>query len=170
MRKTKAVMNTLPCLVLRDQREKEVNRWEFNKSSYCGGTKDCHLITGDYTLEGFEKYFTIERKASVNDFVGSIASKRFTEELIRMSDLPHAFVIIECSMEDLYNWPSSSGQNIWTQKKLPLHHRGAAFAAYLTLKLAYPYVDFTFAGTCGKYLAGNIFKRVIEAYAGNQEK
>lgn len=166
MKKTKAIDLCIPCLVLRDHREREQsNKWEFKPSSYCAGTRDCTLVTGDYTLQGFEKYFTIERKASVNDFVNSIAQKRFKEELIRMSDLPHAFVILEFCMEDLDLWPKSSGKSPYVQSKLPLRQPGAALAAYLQLKLAYPYVDFTFAGSLGKMLASSIFKRIIEAYA-----
>lgn len=174
MKVTKSVRAVIPCRVLRDDREKEVtNRWDFRKSQYCAGTVDHHLVTGDYTLERFESFFAIERKATVNDFVGSMVRTQFKEELARLSELPHSFVILEFSMEDLCRWPDSSvyscpeipKKHYYIRKRLPLAHRGAAFASYFTLKLAYPYVDFIFAGTMGKMVAGNIFKRIIEAYS-----
>lgn len=166
MRRTKAVTSILPCLVLRDRREREeTDKWEFRRSAYCAGTQDIHMATGDYTLKGFEAHFAIERKGTVKDLVQSMVAPRFKEELMRMSALPHSFVIMEFGLEDLRDWPVSSGCGYGVQRKLPLRHRGAAMAAYLGLRLGFPEIDFIFAGTCGKLMAGNIFKRIIEAYA-----
>lgn len=166
MKLTKAVKECVPCVVLRDVREVgKPKAWDFPSSSFCAGVSDVTLMTGDYTIRGFEEYVSIERKGDVNDFVNSMATKRFKEELSRMSDVAHAFVVLEFPMEDLENWPMSSGKNPWIQKKLPFQTRGAATSAYLELKLGYPYVDFTFAGSCGRKLAGSIFRRVVEAYA-----
>lgn len=167
MKKTKAIEQVLPCLVLRDDREKvETDRWEFPPTEFCAGTKQCRLTTGDYTLEGFESFISIERKASVYDFVTSMSKGRFKEELDRLTEIAHGFVILEFEMDDLYRWPASHTSNQYVLNKLPLRHPGAALASYLQLKLTYPHIDFIFAGpTLGKKIAGSIFKRIVEAYA-----
>lgn len=166
MRKTKAIEACTPCLVLRDQQEKDVVKmWDFPASDFCAGTREVHLATGDYTIEGFEKYVVIERKGTVDDFVNSMGKKRFKAELVRMSQFRHAFVVLEFPIEELERWPASCLKNPWIKQKQPFQHRGAAFAAYVNLKMTYPYVEFVFAGSCGKRLAGSIFRRVIEAYA-----
>lgn len=171
MRKSKAITSCLPIIVKRDDREKEGHGWIFNKTQFCAGTEIHHLKTGDYTLEGFEKYLTIERKESVTEFVGNLSNKCFKNELIRMADIEKSFVLLEFEFADLINWPDSSGihdRKILAQ--LPLLHPQSALTKFLELKLEYPYVDFQFVGNHGKILAGSIFKRVIERYARFIEK
>lgn len=54
------------------------------------------LMTGDYSLSGFEDQMTIERK-SISDFLGSIIGgrDRFEREFERMSEMRFAAVVVE---------------------------------------------------------------------------
>lgn len=66
------------------------------------------LETGDYSLKNYEDRITVERK-SLQDFVNTVihAKKRFTDELIRMSNIiakgGSACIIIEADTEDVLN-------------------------------------------------------------------
>lgn len=76
-----------------DTREPQDNHW------FIGSTKwHCRrqmLKAGDYTIEGYEDYFTIERKA--DDLVKSLIHEmpRFQEALGRMTLLPYKLILVE---------------------------------------------------------------------------
>jgi ERCC4-type nuclease len=54
------------------------------------------LKTGDYSIVGFEKHITIERK-SKNDLFGSVFKPRFKKVIARMMDMKWAGLLIEGS-------------------------------------------------------------------------
>ena len=54
-----------------------------------------HLITGDYSIDGYENVLCIERKKSVLEIAVNITQKRFWNELVRMSKIKHRFIILE---------------------------------------------------------------------------
>jgi DNA excision repair protein ERCC-4 len=61
------------------------------------------LATGDYSIKGFESVIAVERK-ELNDLIGCLMGAgrdRFERELARGAALPHFFVAIEASMEDV---------------------------------------------------------------------
>ena len=62
------------------------------------------LRIGDYSLEGYETKFSIERK-TLNDFIGCTTSsrERFLRELERAKELEYFAIIIECSCYDIIN-------------------------------------------------------------------
>jgi len=61
-----------------------------------------HLLTGDYSLLGYEDKFCIERK-SLSDLFGTIGGKyrrpRFSCQLIRMRAMPRSCVVVEAFRE-----------------------------------------------------------------------
>ncbi|MFC7191892.1 ERCC4 domain-containing protein [Halocatena marina] len=77
-------------VVVIDDREKRP--WDFPG---CNTTQD-RLNVGDYTYEGFEEVFAVERK-SLNDLATSCGTgrSRFEDEIRRAQDLAHFAVIIE---------------------------------------------------------------------------
>lgn len=66
------------------------------------------LKTGDYTIAGMEDVFAIERK-SMSDLLGCIFAKRFHNELDRLRDFKHAFLVVECNLSHLNNPPHYEG-------------------------------------------------------------
>ena len=62
------------------------------------------LKTGDYSIEGLESSFALERK-SLSDFISSITlgRSRFKRELDRSRELKYFAIIIECSYYDIKN-------------------------------------------------------------------
>ena len=60
------------------------------------------LDTGDYSLPGLEGRFCIERK-SLGDFVGTVIHDwlRFRKELIRMSAMDLAVIVVEADAGDI---------------------------------------------------------------------
>ncbi|QSG06355.1 ERCC4 domain-containing protein [Halapricum desulfuricans] len=65
-------------------------------------TKEAHLETGDYTVEGFEDRFAVERK-SIDDLTKSVGSdrNRFEAEIRRAQAFDEFAVVIEGSREDI---------------------------------------------------------------------
>ncbi len=63
------------------------------------------LNTGDYTVQGFEDVFSVERK-SLPDLLKSITweRERFKDEILRADDLLGFVVIVECSIKDILEW------------------------------------------------------------------
>lgn len=69
-----------------------------------------HLDTGDYTIEGLENQFMIERKHNTSEIAANIGSDRvrFNKELERMINVRYTYLICEFSIEDILNFPKSS--------------------------------------------------------------
>lgn len=149
--------------VLRDTQEKK-NYWDFEESEKCLGTvwADKGLTTGDYTLEGMENIFTIERKYSTGEFSGNISQARFERELCRMDKLPHSFLIFEFTLDDVYAFPSRSSipSKKWYKLKVS--------ANYILKRLIEIETNHKckviFAGNKGAEIATTIFKRMHELY------
>lgn len=82
--------------VIRDQREKKP--WDLPGVE----AEEAHLVTGDYTIEGFEDRFAVERK-SLNDLATSLGNgrDRFEAEVRRAQDMAHFVVIIEGTRADV---------------------------------------------------------------------
>lgn len=66
------------------------------------------LETGDYTIEGLEKFVAIERK-SLNDLYQTLGHgrDRFERELQRMQRMSYAAVVVESSWTEILNKPPS---------------------------------------------------------------
>jgi hypothetical protein len=144
--------------VIRDTREQ--NGWNFIKSTNCAGTIDGKLPTGDYTLQGYEDIFTIERKGSSGEFAKNVVEKRFARELERMEGFTHPFMILEFNMGDILNFPQGSGIPIkcWSQLKINPYFLLKCLIAY-QVKFK---TKIILAGEHGQDVASSLFKRVIE--------
>ena len=96
--------------VIKDTREK--NGWFFspNPREKCLGMEVATLKTGDYTLEGYEDVFCIERKASVSEIALNLGKKKgpFEREMERMREFDHSFMLFEFNMNDLLIFPEGS--------------------------------------------------------------
>ena len=82
--------------VVRDQREK--TPWNLPGVE----VEETHLETGDYTVEGFEDRFAVERK-SLNDLATSVGSERsrFEAEIRRAQTMDEFVVLVEGSRADV---------------------------------------------------------------------
>jgi hypothetical protein len=145
--------------IIRDTREKEGNGWKWNKSRNCSGTSTAALKTGDYTLDGCEDFFTIERKGSVSEVAQNIIQKRFENELIRLNQMKYPFIIFEFSVNDVLIYPI--GSHIPKRKWKYLKIRGNFIMKRIThFMVKYNNIKFIFAGSKGKDIAKTIFREV----------
>lgn len=159
--KAKVVKNSiLPYTVLRDSREQL--GWTFPENQYCAGTIIKGLKTGDYSILGCEKFFTIERKRNTAEFAGNIIQARFENEMKRLEDFPDAFLILEFTMENLMQWPLGSGLPPYLQRKTKISKR-FLLKRFMDFQTNYK-TKIILAGPYGKDVANSLFKRMSEKY------
>lgn len=81
----------MPMIFIIDSREK--------RPYHLPGSKVARLTTGDYTIEGFEGVFAIERK-SFEDLYRCITSsiKRFRSQLKRLGGLPSKALLLDTTV------------------------------------------------------------------------
>ena len=99
-----------PITIIADTREQLPyafeNRW--------AATVRRALPAGDYSVEGWETSVAVERK-TLEDFVHSVIRdrERFKKELAKLSEYPHACVVVEASLTDvlLVRYPSGAHPN-----------------------------------------------------------
>jgi len=103
-------------IILYDTREKFP--WTFGVDQYVDDVLKQKLSTGDYTLRGYESRLCIERKKTVSELAQNITTKRFHNELERMKQFEWAFLILEFSVSDILNYPSSKDVPKHIRKKL----------------------------------------------------
>lgn len=94
-------------IIIQDTREQ--TPWDFTFYGY--EQKVQGLKTGDYTLEGYENLFCIERKRTTGEIAVNLGSKRvpFMKEMARMQDFKYKFIICEFTHERLMEFPYNSG-------------------------------------------------------------
>lgn len=149
-------------LVLKDTREKD--GWNFPESETCLGTKIATIKTGDYSIQGYEKKLCIERKKSPEELAANLGKnkKRFDNEIDRMRDFEHAFIICEFSLSSLLDFPHNT--------TIPNRYKSRMrITGYFILKCLMEYslnnnVHVLFADNArsAQALASSIFKRVLE--------
>lgn len=94
-------------VVVKDTREQD--GWYFPEDEYCAGMIHKGLHTADYTLFGLENLLCIERKGSTGEFAHNLTEKRFFNELERMDNFAHSFLILEFDFNDILLFPARSG-------------------------------------------------------------
>lgn len=104
--------------IIRDTREKPGHGWNFRATQYCEGQELKALPTGDYSIEGREEEFCIERKASTAEIAKNFLEKRFWNEIERLQTFKHAYIIFEFSLDDVINFPRGSGIPKAAQRKM----------------------------------------------------
>lgn len=93
--------------VIKDTREQE--GWFFSAYDKCEGMEIGTLLTGDYTLKGYEDVVCVERKASVSEIAMNLGRKKeaFYSEIERMRDFPFRYILLEFSASDVIGYPMS---------------------------------------------------------------
>jgi len=153
-------MNNKKYKVIKDTREQL--GWEFNPSPSCEGMTIATLKTGDYSLEGFEDKFVIERKGDLSEFSMNITQKRFHSELERLESFELPFVILEFTMEDIYKFPQST-QIPPSKYQLIKITPQFIVKALLDIEVQFK-TKIILAGKFGREVASSLFKRVCEHY------
>ena len=87
---------------------KEKQPWNFTIAGF--RQKSAHLDTGDYTIQGFEKSFFLERKKSPSELCINLGKERvrFEAELERARSFRFKYLICEFTQEQLYNYPTNA--------------------------------------------------------------
>lgn len=150
--------------VIRDTREQQ--GWIFDESDTCLGTSIATLKTGDYTLEGYEHKFIIERKGTVGEFVGNLVVQdnwsAFKKELYRLDEFQYAFIICEFPFSLIASYPKNSGLPMRVQEKIKVKPQ------FILKRVEEIFIHFKtkfiFTGNkdLGKSLASGLFKRMVE--------
>lgn len=93
--------------VIKDTREQD--GWFFSDYDKCEGMELGTLLTGDYTLKGYEDIVCVERKASVSEIAMNLGRKKeaFYNEIERMRDFPFRYILLEFSASDVVDYPYS---------------------------------------------------------------
>jgi hypothetical protein len=148
--------------VLRDQQEK-ARFWEFPAGVSCTGTETVHLKTGDYTLQGYEHVFIVERKGSMGEFAQNLFQPRFERELERLDLFEHPYLVLEFTWDEFINFPEGSGIPRSRWKYLRVTPQGLV-KRFHELRLAHPKLRIECVGANGRAYASSLFKRITEHY------
>lgn len=120
------------------------------------------LKTGDYSIEGLEDKFVIERKGSIAEWAGNITQKRFIKELDRLSQMDHPYIFLEFNMHDVLNFPYTSNIPKFKWKYIKIQ---PAFILKQTLQFQLDYnVNILMVGPYGQKTALSLFNRMVEKY------
>jgi hypothetical protein len=148
--------------VIRDTREQEGHGWFFDahvpdrRPPRCEGTIVDTVETGDYSLVGYTDILAIERKFAFSELWGNYSAKRrpqFEEEMERMSNIKHAYVIIESSITpDILELSPPQFSKGVPGKSL------VRWLMYLSAKYG---VNIIPAGQCGRKIVQMIFEEVV---------
>jgi ERCC4-type nuclease len=159
-----------PFTVIKDTREQE--GYFFTAFNTCAGMIEQKLDTGDYTIQGFEDKICIERKGCVEELAVNLGQKKhaFLNEIERMKDFPHKFLILEFSLEDLVKFPDET--RIPIKNKVSLKITGKYMLKCLFEFQLYNDIHILFCGN--KYNAflavSSILKRINEMYTIGRKK
>jgi len=105
--------------VIRDSREKPNFGWTYEEDSHCNGTIIQKVHAGDYTLEGLEDFFCIERKETIQEFARNcIQKERWSKCMERMGECSHPYLIFEFGWKDIDNYPRSAKVPHYVRKKM----------------------------------------------------
>ena len=149
--------------IIRDSNEQKGHGWTFIKTDRCLGTTIEKLPTGDYTIKGLEKEFTIERKGRISEWATNLFEDRFHRELERLDKFEHPYLILEFPFEHMELYPKFSGipSYLWSSLKV----KGPQLIkAYHELRLSHPRIRVDFVGPSGKAYALSLFKRIFDLY------
>lgn len=90
-----------PITIYYDDREK-VGRFRLDCNKFVLEKK--RMETGDYTIEGFEEFFCIERKRDLSEFIQNISGRKkwkFHVYLKRLSQVPIKCIIVGESLDHI---------------------------------------------------------------------
>jgi len=148
--------------VIRDTREQPGHGWTFtahspdHRSPRCDGTLTNTLETGDYSLLGYTDILAVERKFAFSELWGNYSKAKrpaFEKEMERMSEMKHAYIIIE----SLFTPDILELSPPQFSKGVP----GKSMVRWLMSLSAKYGVKIIPAGACGKKIAQMIFEEVV---------
>lgn len=150
-----------PFTIIVDTREQ--TPWEFGFHT----TSKKKLDTGDYSMEGFESLFTIERKRSVSEIATNLSESRFKDVLDRLGKIPHSFMLLEFTIDEVYQFPVGSDvpKRLWDKLRVS----GNYIMKCLVEAQLNHNIHILFCGDAetAERAAVGIMKRIYEKY-GNQ--
>jgi hypothetical protein len=144
--------------IIADTREQ--TPWDFENYTVAHRKLD----TGDYSIEGLEDVLAIERKRSVSEIANNISEKRFDDVLSRLQNYKHKFILIECTLNNILDYPigSTVPKKLWNNLKIT----GKYILKYLTeISLKYD-IHIIYCGNRenAEEYALSIMKRMVEIY------
>jgi hypothetical protein len=145
-------------LVLRDTREQY--GWGFPAKGQCLGTVEATLKTGDYTLQGYEDIFVVERKYSTSEISQNIVQDRFKRELERLEEFRYPFMVFEFTLAEVISFPINSGipKDRWKSLRITPQFMLKRLNEY---QFKYK-TKIVFAGIHGREFTSSLFKRMVE--------
>jgi len=151
--------------IIRDTREKVGHGWRWDKrSTWCEGTENAALKTGDYTIKEIPNLITIERKADYRELCMNFTSKdyrrRLFEELERMQEFRFKFIIVECNFDEVMD---SNSYRYLKNGRIRYSAPTIILGTIAAIQLKYN-VHVIFAGKRGKEYAARLFLKAFEYY------
>ena len=156
--------------VIKDTREQD--GYYFSQYGNCLGMVEQKLDTGDYAVQGLEDKVCVERKGCVEELAINLGQKKhaFLNEVDRMKEFPHKFLVLEFSLQDLVDFPENS--RIPEKKKAFVKITGKYMLKCLMEFQLHDGVHVLFCGN--KHNAfltvSSILKRVNEMYTVGRKK
>lgn len=157
-------------VVIKDTREQD--GYHFSSFNTCSGMIEQKLDTGDYSIVGMENKICIERKGCVEELAVNLGQKKhaFLDEIARMKDFEHKYLVLEFSLEDLLKFPDET--RIPIKNKSSVKITGRYMLKCLIEFELYNGVHVLFCGN--KHTAflavSSIFKRINEMYTIGRKK
>jgi len=156
--------------VIKDTREQE--GYYFSKYNKCAGMVTEKLDTGDYAIQGMEDKCCIERKGCIEELAINLGQKKhaFLNEIERMKEFPHKFIILEFSLEDLVSFPENT--RIPEKNKASIKITGKYMLKCLMEFQLHENIHVLFCGNKHNAFltASSILKRVNEMYTIGRKK
>lgn len=156
--------------VIKDTREQD--GYFFSAFNTCAGMVEEKLDTGDYSILGLEDKICVERKGCVEELAINLGQKKyaFLNEIERMKDFPHKYIVLEFSLDDLLKFPDETRIPIKNQASVKI--TGKYMLKCLIEFQLYNGVHVLFCGDKrNAFLAvSSIFKRVNEMYTIGRKK
>jgi hypothetical protein len=156
--------------VIKDTREQD--GYYFSKYGNCLGMVEQKLDTGDYAVQGLEDKACIERKGSIEELAINLGQKKhaFLNEVERMKEFPHKFLILEFNLEDLIGFPQNS--RIPEKNKASVKITGKYMIKCLMEFQIHDNIHVLFCGNKHNAFltASSILKRINEMYTIGRKK
>lgn len=100
--------------IIIDTREQQP--WAFEEYAIANKKLDA----GDYSIEGLQDIFAIERKKSINEVANNIVEPRFKDAIARLAQLKYSFLLLEFGMTEVLSYPVGSNlpKRLWDKVKI----------------------------------------------------
>jgi hypothetical protein len=139
---------------------REQTPWEFENYA----TANKKLDTGDYSIEGLQDIFAIERKRTVSEIANNITEPRFKDVLERLEKFKHKFILLEFTLNNVMDYPvgSTVPKRMWHTLKITSKY----ILKYLTeINIKYN-IHTIYCGNRdnAEEVAISIMKRMVELY------